>query len=59
MPGWVDNLFAFTGLLFGMAKGFLRSLYVNPQIKLDFVPVDIPINVMIVSAWNTAVNRYK
>ncbi|KAB7507713.1 putative fatty acyl-CoA reductase [Armadillidium nasatum] len=29
IPGWVDNMFAFTGLLVGMGKGFLRSLYIN------------------------------
>lgn len=59
IPGWVDNLFAFTGLLVGMGKGVLRSLYVSNGIKLDFIPVDVPINLMIVSAWNTAVGRYK
>ncbi|XP_063849464.1 putative fatty acyl-CoA reductase CG5065 [Scylla paramamosain] len=59
MPGWVDNLFAFTGLLVGMSKGVLRSLYIKPGITLDFIPVDFPINLMIVSAWNTAAGRYK
>lgn len=42
-----------------MGKGVLRSLYVSNGIKLDFIPVDVPINLMIVSAWNTAVGRYK
>lgn len=59
VPGWVDNLFAFTGLLVGMGKGVLRSLYVKQGIKLDFIPVDVPINLMLVSAWNTAAGRYK
>ncbi|XP_066944625.1 putative fatty acyl-CoA reductase CG5065 isoform X1 [Macrobrachium rosenbergii] len=59
VPGWVDNLFAFTGLLVGMGKGVLRSLYVRDDIKLDFIPVDVPINLMLVAAWNTAVQRYK
>lgn len=59
VPGWVDNLFAFTGLLVGMGKGVLRSLYIREGIKLDFIPVDIPINLMIVSAWNTAVGKYR
>lgn len=59
LPGWVDNLFAFTGLLVGMGKGVLRSLYIKPGITLDFIPVDIPINLMIVSAWNTAAGRYR
>ncbi|KAK8730545.1 hypothetical protein OTU49_008058 [Cherax quadricarinatus] len=59
VPGWVDNLFAFTGLLVGMGKGVLRSLYIKPGITLDFIPVDVPINLMIVSAWNTAAGKYK
>ncbi|KAK7065196.1 hypothetical protein SK128_017954, partial [Halocaridina rubra] len=58
-PGWVDNLFAFTGLLVGMGKGVLRSLYVRQGIKLDFIPVDVPINLMLVSAWNAATGKYK
>ncbi|XP_076039103.1 putative fatty acyl-CoA reductase CG5065 [Oratosquilla oratoria] len=58
LPGWVDNLFAFTGLLVGMGKGVLRTLYIKPGIKLDFIPVDMPINLMLVSAWNTAVKKY-
>lgn len=57
-PGWVDNMFAFTGLLVGMGKGFLRSLYIKTGIKLDFIPVDIAINLMIAAAWNTDVKEY-
>ncbi|XP_042223958.1 putative fatty acyl-CoA reductase CG5065 isoform X2 [Homarus americanus] len=59
VPGWVDNLFAFTGLLVGMGKGVLRSLYIKPGITLDFIPVDMPVNLMIVSAWNRAAGKYK
>jgi len=57
-PGWVDNLYAFTGLLIGMGKGLLRTLYIKQGIKLDFIPVDVPINLMIVSAYNTATKIY-
>jgi len=57
-PGWVDNMFAFTGLLVGMGKGLLRTLYIKPGIKLDFIPVDVPINLMIVAAYNTATKAY-
>ncbi|MCL4123541.1 UNVERIFIED_CONTAM: hypothetical protein GTU68_018389 [Idotea baltica] len=57
-PGWVDNMFAFTGLLIGMGKGFLRSLYIKNGIKLDFIPVDVAINLMITTAWNTDVKQY-
>ena len=59
IPGWVDNLFAFTGLLVGMGKGVLRSLYTRTGISLDFIPVDMPINLMLTAAWNAASNKYK
>jgi len=59
MPGWVDNLFAFTGMLVGMSKGVLRSLYTKPGIALDFIPVDIAINLMITSAWNVDVQKFR
>jgi len=58
-PGWVDNLFAFTGLLVGMGKGVLRSLYIKQGIKLDFIPVDVAINLIIASAYNIANKHYK
>lgn len=58
-PGWVDNMFAFTGLLVGMGKGVLRSLYIKQGIKLDFIPVDVPINLMIVAAYNNAMKKFK
>jgi len=59
VPGWIDNLFAFTGILLGVGKGFLRTLYAPPEVALDFIPVDIPINLMIASAWNLDVQKYK
>lgn len=51
-------MFAFTGLLVGMGKGVLRTLYIKQGIKLDFIPVDVPINLMIVSAYNTAKKKF-
>lgn len=59
MPGWVDNMFAFNGFLVGMGKGVLRSLYIKPGLKPDFIPVDICINLMITSAWNTDVQKLR
>lgn len=59
IPGWIDNMFAFTGLLVGIGKGVLRSLYTTPGITVDFVPVDIAINLMIASAWNTNVKKFR
>lgn len=58
-PGWVDNKFAFTGLLLGLGLGGLRSLYAKPGMVLDFIPVDIPTNLMITAAFNVTARKYK
>lgn len=59
IPGWVDNLNGATGLIVGAGKGLLRSLYCDGSLKADIIPVDIPINLLIVSAWYTANHREK
>lgn len=58
-PGWVDNKFAFTGLLLGLGFGGLRSLYAKRGMILDFIPVDIPTNLMIAAAFNVTARKYK
>lgn len=51
MKGWVDNFNGPVGLMVGGAKGVLRTLYLNPEATLDFMPVDVAIRAMISSAW--------
>lgn len=51
MKGWVDNFNGPVGLMVGGAKGVLRTLYLNPEVNLDFMPVDVAIRAMISSAW--------
>ncbi|KAB7508033.1 putative fatty acyl-CoA reductase [Armadillidium nasatum] len=57
IAGWVDNLNGPTGLIVGAGKGMLRTFYCNSSITADIIPVDVPINLMIVSAWYTASHR--
>lgn len=53
-PGWVDNFNGPTGLVAGVSTGLLRTLLVHRDKVADLIPVDVPINVMIVSAWKVA-----
>jgi len=59
IPGWVDNLNGPTGLIVGAGKGMLRTLHCKGELVADLIPVDIPINLLIVSAWYTATHRKK
>lgn len=55
LPGWVDNLNGPTGLISGVGKGLLRALKVNPDLVGDLIPVEFPINLMIVAACYRAI----
>ena len=54
IPGWIDNLNGPTGVIAGVAKGILRTIYANPDVVADLIPVDFVVNLMIVSAYYTA-----
>ncbi|XP_017492112.1 PREDICTED: putative fatty acyl-CoA reductase CG5065, partial [Rhagoletis zephyria] len=54
LTGWVDNLYGPMSILFGVAHGILRVLYVHLDANANFVPVDMCANLMLASAWNTA-----
>ncbi|XP_076450896.1 fatty acyl-CoA reductase 1-like isoform X2 [Babylonia areolata] len=56
-PGWIDNYNGVNGAAVAIGKGILRSMKGNTSLVADIIPVDIPINVMIVVAWYTAVAR--
>jgi len=38
--------------MIGIGRGAIRSMYANPDIYQDFMPVDTAINAMLVSTWN-------
>lgn len=50
-PGWVDNFNGPTALFPTIGTGVLRCMLGNPNATADLIPVDIPVNVMIASAW--------
>jgi fatty acyl-CoA reductase len=51
MKGWVDNLNGPIGLLVGGAKGVIRSMHCNGELKAEVIPVDMAINSIITIAW--------
>lgn len=54
MPGWVDNFNGPVGLIVAVGKGIIRSVYSDPNIKSDYMPVDIAVKCMITTAWDRA-----
>lgn len=56
-PGWQDNWNGPTGIVSAVGKGVFRTMMGNTEIIADVIPVDIVINLMIVSAWQTATNK--
>ena len=58
-PGWIDNFNGPTALFAAIGKGILRTMMGNFDSTADIIPVDIPVNLMIVSAWYTGSKRTK
>ncbi|XP_075988675.1 putative fatty acyl-CoA reductase CG5065 [Anticarsia gemmatalis] len=51
VPGWIENFNGPAGLLVACGKGIMRSLYTDPTLTADYIPVDISIKSMIAAAW--------
>lgn len=56
IPGWIDNLYGPTGLVTGAAAGVVRTIYCNPDVTSDLVPVDLTVNALVCSTAD-AYNR--
>lgn len=57
LPGWVDNINGPTGLVLAVGKGVMRTMLYDESAAADLIPVDTVINLMIATAWHTAVHR--
>ncbi|KAG8038236.1 hypothetical protein G9C98_006563 [Cotesia typhae] len=55
MPGWIDNFNGPTGLMVGGGKGVLRTVYGDPKLRADFIPVDVAIKAMIIASWKRGI----
>uniref|UniRef100_A0A8D8M6F2 Fatty acyl-CoA reductase n=2 Tax=Cacopsylla melanoneura TaxID=428564 RepID=A0A8D8M6F2_9HEMI len=47
IPGWIDNLYGPTGLVTGVQAGVVRSIYCDPDVIADMVPVDLAVNALV------------
>ncbi|CAH2101833.1 unnamed protein product [Euphydryas editha] len=58
-PGWVDvkNAYGPSGIILGVTLGAAHTILARNDINLDFIPVDIVNNVIIVAAYETR-NKY-
>ncbi|KAK3102570.1 hypothetical protein FSP39_012259 [Pinctada imbricata] len=56
-PGWIDNYNGPSGLYVAAGKGILRSMKGDWRAVADIIPVDIPCNMIIATAWYTAVTK--
>ncbi|CAH0549647.1 unnamed protein product [Brassicogethes aeneus] len=57
VKGWIDNFNGPVGLLMGAGKGIMRSMYVNPDVRADYMPVDLVIKAMILVAWDKGLKK--
>lgn len=56
-PGWIDNLNGPSGLYVAAGKGILHSFKAHREYIADIIPVDFPANLIIATAWYTAVHK--
>jgi fatty acyl-CoA reductase len=57
LPGFIDNFNGPVGLMVAVARGFLLTFFGNENAKLDYIPVDICTQFMLVAAWCKGVGR--
>ncbi|KAK9884187.1 hypothetical protein WA026_005140 [Henosepilachna vigintioctopunctata] len=51
MPGWIDNFNGPVGILVAVGKGVLRTVYTDPDLIADYVPVDIIMRGLLAATW--------
>ncbi|XP_044727610.1 putative fatty acyl-CoA reductase CG5065 [Chrysoperla carnea] len=57
IPGWVDNFNGPMGFITAFQVGLVRTVYIDGDKKVDWVPVDIAIKGMIASTWYKALEQ--
>ncbi|CAH2242543.1 jg2565, partial [Pararge aegeria aegeria] len=51
VEGWIENLNGPVGMLIASGKGILRTMYTDPDLESDYIPVDVCIKAFITAAW--------
>ncbi|XP_023936984.2 fatty acyl-CoA reductase 1-like [Bicyclus anynana] len=59
MPGWIENFNGPVGILVASGKGILRTLYCNPVVTADYIPVDVAIRGFIAASWIRGTKKFE
>ncbi|CAH2211078.1 fatty acyl-CoA reductase 1-like [Pararge aegeria] len=51
VPGWMGNFNGPIGLIIASSKGILHTVYGDPKITADYIPVDVAIKSFVVASW--------
>ncbi|CAH1397840.1 unnamed protein product [Nezara viridula] len=54
VPGWTDNVYGLLGISTAVTKGVMRVMKGRSDCCLDYIPVDVAINALIISSWEKA-----
>lgn len=54
-PGWIDNFNGPVGLLVASGKGLVHTVFSDPDVIADYVPVDIIVKALIIATWKQVV----
>ncbi|KAL7727458.1 hypothetical protein ACLKA6_017577 [Drosophila palustris] len=57
IPGWTDNLYGPISILYGVAFGVLHVSLLDKKARAHIVPVDYCANMVLSTAWKTAVEN--
>lgn len=57
VAGWMDNFHGPVGLMVAAGKGIVHIALADKAVVADYMPVDIAIKAVIVSAWERATAR--
>lgn len=58
-PGWIDNYQGITSSIIELNYGLYRTEIFQRLLKMDLIPVDLVINLIISVAWHTALTKTK
>ncbi|CAG7731700.1 unnamed protein product [Allacma fusca] len=57
IPGWVDNINGPSGIFVACGKGVLQSLLCDTEKRLDVIPLDHVVSLIVAAAWYTSKTR--
>lgn len=57
VPGWTISKNGPQGFLMGASKGVVRRLPVAPNLVYDYIPIDVVVNQLLITAWHVNQKR--